>query len=524
MEPQVAQWIPPQENPNFVSRPPDPGAFNYYATSAWDAIYHSPFSGVYRATQLGIESSGALNGLTWNPENGTTFDQNDADRQYNVLTPKEATQKYGLDGQLKFDEPINESAARLMYQRKLDENDRAYILQTGATSGFRHAAGMGVGMAATLVDPLNVAMMFTPVVGEVRMASMVAKYGVTRARLAAGAIEGFVGSAMAEPFVLLPAMQEQANYGLADSALNLGFGAVLGAGLHAGLGAVGDRIRALKPKEANAIFESAMNDVLQDRPVSAPAKVFEFTDTFEAQNESIASAAIQLEDGTILTGRMHATIAAEMTPDQMVGALDGFMTDSGRFVNRQEALDLAEKNNQLTQEYSDIYAGARKDGSEDSKEFLDGGLSSEELNLPGDKSFFAPIKPPKQLPSINDIPLRDSRGKFLSKARRLELLQEKITAEQSRGESLQGDSRQVNTQIDQSRVNPNDLPKSMDDSEVTRIDTETADLEADLRGLDEADGEAIKSRVEELTKHIGDTAAREKAVNAATDCIIRNLI
>ena len=50
-------------------------------------------------------------------------------------------------------------------------------------------------MVASLADPINLAMMFVPVVGEIKFASMIAKYGFNKARFAKGAIEGAVGIA-----------------------------------------------------------------------------------------------------------------------------------------------------------------------------------------------------------------------------------------------------------------------------------------------------------------------------------------
>lgn len=649
----VAYWSPPEENPNFVSRPPDPGVLDYYGTVAWDAIYHSPFSGAYRFSELSLAKTGALNGVTWNFEDGVTFDQNDADRMSSpLLSAKDATEKYGLGGQLRFDEPVREDAAQIMYRRKIAENDRNYVLQAGANSGFRQVAGLGVGMAATLVDPINVAMMFVPVVGEARMAGMVAKYGITRARLAAGAIEGTVGAALAEPFVLLPAMQEQANYGLEDSALNLGFGAVLGAGLHAGLGAVADKIKALKPKEANAIFESAMNDVLQDRPVSAPAKIYEFTDQFEmdrmADEGGMMYPAPKVEEKPQLTPIEALKAAGETqrdTPETVMlasqrriqsvggpalladalehigdlshrasninsignvrekvrrflrylnagdfnalensyqaGAEYGVLNERGindkfwemaaagdqtRFDMKDAAIAelqpeikaRIEKAKSETQEALKSYFEAHRDhnkpitdlgrmGREAAMQLAQQDFDGLKITLEKIKNWLddydalntdaereakilegfqgsEPVSPkPQSQLSLNDIPLRDEKGRFIKKERRLQMLQERLNDERARGEIQRDNSVNDNTQPIQPRDNPDIPPRQVDDSEVSVIDQQIADLEAEMT-RDPEIGDSVKSRVEELTKDIGDTNARAKGVEAATDCIIRNLI
>tara|TARA_R110000868_G_scaffold297485_1_gene557826 strand:+ start:3020 stop:4876 length:1857 start_codon:yes stop_codon:yes gene_type:complete len=106
------------------------------------------------------------------------------------------------------------------------------------------AAKLGVGLAVTMLDPINVASAFIPIVGQARIASMLRqstsrlKRAGIRAR--AGAVEGAVGASIVEPIVLGQARREEAEYGLMDSLLNVTFGAVMGGGLHAGIGGIAD--------------------------------------------------------------------------------------------------------------------------------------------------------------------------------------------------------------------------------------------------------------------------------------------
>jgi hypothetical protein len=226
-------WPKRSEDQTLVPVSPDPGMGNYMKSTVVDALYHSPAWSVHRYAQL----AGA--------------DSPDAQ----VLTPEEATEKYGIEGHLSFFDPIDDFAAQIMQQRKLDEINRGTMLSLGANSLGRRAAGFGTSLIATVLDPINLAAMFVPVVGEARFAQMVKQFGgsMVKARLATGAIEGLVGSAMVEPLILLPATYEGSNYGLADSAINLGFGAILGGPLHVGFGAVGDRLVAGKLKERERV-------------------------------------------------------------------------------------------------------------------------------------------------------------------------------------------------------------------------------------------------------------------------------
>lgn len=108
----------------------------------------------------------------------------------------------------------------------------------------------GAMLLAGLADPLNVASAFVPVVREARVASMLAGrsgLGSAAARAQIGAIEGAVGAAVVEAptFGLRTALQD--DYSLTDSLINMAFGTVLGGGLHAVGGAIGDSLSGGNP-------------------------------------------------------------------------------------------------------------------------------------------------------------------------------------------------------------------------------------------------------------------------------------
>lgn len=515
----IAYWAPPDENTNFISRPTDPGPIDLFKTVGWEALYHSPFYATRRFSELTLEKVGSPNFPS------------------RILDPVEATQKYGLDGQLKFDEPIREEAAQLMYRRKIDENDRAYLIQSGQTTGMRKVGSFAVGMAASLLDPINFAAMFIPVAGEARIARIAQSVGgsTLRQRIAQGALTGLSGAAMVEPFILLPALQEQANYNLKDSALNLGFGAALGGMLHAGLGAVQDRISRLAPKDADVIFETAMNDVLQDQPVVSPAKVESFTESLEqqvyspmhdpyagqrpeitlTQPEHIASAAYRLEDGTILTGKSHPLIIMEHGDAPLVGATDGFLTSKGRFVSREEASNVAVRAGQIDANPESPYQGSL------STETANIGFKwSETFELHEQRQDFLA----KQDLDAAGIPRRDARGKFLSKEARLQMLDQKLQEEAVAKARAEQESRTKNihkeTQENISRLPEDD--KGM--TGVTAKDTESimsevAEIE---KALDMTPEEKTRFR-ESIKEEAGDQPGRERGIVEGIKCIIRNL-
>lgn len=142
------------------------------------------------------------------------------------------------------DEGITEEALNILIRRKREEQQRQQIISRAPSGFFPAAAQIGVALGASVLDPLNVASAFIPVVGQARYAQMLrtARTPLARAgvRARVGAVEGAVGAAVVEPIVLGAALYEQADYDLTDSMLNLAFGSVFGGGLHAGFGAIGD--------------------------------------------------------------------------------------------------------------------------------------------------------------------------------------------------------------------------------------------------------------------------------------------
>jgi len=272
-------WPQRKRDVNFKAALPDPGAFEFTMTQAKLALFHSPIWSVARLTQQTLEK----------------YDWGEANNHGARISAEEATEKFGLGGLLTFDRDITPGEAELLMRRKIAEVKRMNILTTGNTGLGRTVMGFGTALAVTVIDPVNAASMFMPVVGQAKWAKLLRAAGgsVTTARLAKGAIEGFTGAAMVEPFILLAAYKEQSYYNLKDSAINLGFGAILGGAFQTGLGKIGDiiastrtkntflknmgtidrHIEKMSPEAQHDLVQAAISDVIEDRPVTSPAEV-----------------------------------------------------------------------------------------------------------------------------------------------------------------------------------------------------------------------------------------------------------
>lgn len=151
------------------------------------------------------------------------------------------------------DEGIREGVLNIMLERKREERKRQVII--GSAPGGSVPLVIASGFAASALDPLNIASAFIPVLGEAKMTALLAKasgptgrFGV---RAGIGATEGAVGAAVVEPLILAASAQDQADYDMADSLLNIAFGTVLGGGLHAIGGAISDKFA--RPPQADSL-------------------------------------------------------------------------------------------------------------------------------------------------------------------------------------------------------------------------------------------------------------------------------
>jgi len=182
------------------------------------------------------------------------------------MTQKEWKESEHFREGLSFPEGVKQNVAKLIAERKDDENQRRFVINSGP-KGFTSKAGLfGVQIVAAILDPVNTAAAFIPVLREARFAKLVASIGLTKARFVKGGVEGAIGAAVVEPVVLAAAHQEQADYGMTDSLYALGFGSVFGAGLHAGAGKIGDIMRKYSDVVDEPAYRAATAAAIEGKP------------------------------------------------------------------------------------------------------------------------------------------------------------------------------------------------------------------------------------------------------------------
>lgn len=242
-----------------------------------------------------------------------------------ILTQEEANEKFGIKGELAFDRNTPEAVAKELYELKRREIQRQAILSRGQGGAVETIASFGVGLGASILDPINIASAFVPVVGQARYAIWLGKYGTTGARALRGGLEGAVGAAVVEPIVLAGATYEQADYDSMDSLLNLTFGTVMGGGLHVGLGKIGDLLRG-KGLDEQAL-RGSVSSLIEDRPVEIAGTL----------KHSLLQS----------SGRDFGSVFDALTPAELKAPVRAGMPDE------PARLSLAERLNAASREYSE---------------------------------------------------------------------------------------------------------------------------------------------------------------------------
>ncbi|PKL96553.1 MAG: hypothetical protein CVV18_01185 [Gammaproteobacteria bacterium HGW-Gammaproteobacteria-8] len=214
------------------------------AEAAWDQqVFDNPVMAGRRVSELSEAEEGEVTRPAMTARGYTSPAVRSAPESP-LLTAEQARARIkeeGLDLTVE-DSGIRAGALDILIERKREEVKRKLILDNApaSTIPIQLLAGLG----ASLIDPVNVASAFIPVVGEARYASMLANATSRAARIGVrarvGAVEGAVGAAMLEPLVLYASAQDQSDYGAVDSLLNVAFGSVMGGGLHSAGGYISD--------------------------------------------------------------------------------------------------------------------------------------------------------------------------------------------------------------------------------------------------------------------------------------------
>lgn len=255
-----------------------------FDASFGSALSTNPSSSIMRTEQLGQAQDGLR--LTGDTESILVPPRNEPDTPLmDAQAARDKVSGMGLDIKIP-EQGIRQGALDILIDRHREQAARQQVMTraNGGSFGTQLAAGV----AASLLDPLNVASAFVPVIGEVRYAAMLGRAATPLARAGVragvGAVEGAVGAAIIEPLPLIAAQMDQTEYGLSDSLANIALGGLLGGGLHTVGGAVSDALRRRMATESTSKVDAQL--AAADRQAGQSASSVDFTRAFDQDPEA----------------------------------------------------------------------------------------------------------------------------------------------------------------------------------------------------------------------------------------------
>jgi len=252
----------------------------------FDKNVHDQYFDNARAGTLDVLGATFEETLYYNPANalGRIVEQKlTRGRQGRTLTREEYfDSEHFREGVSVDDEGITEGLAKLLAERH-DERESFKTTLSRSRGGFGlTAAQFGVALGGSILDPLNIASAFIPSVAFARTATLASKIKspvkvagqqlagkTTGSRFATGTMDGAIGAAVVEPLVIgAAALEDDDDYTLMDSFLNIALGSALGGGLHAGFGKISDRINKLPASTRDTLQRASIAQVGDNKEVN----------------------------------------------------------------------------------------------------------------------------------------------------------------------------------------------------------------------------------------------------------------
>jgi hypothetical protein len=231
-----------------------------------------------------------------------------------------ASSDYFREGIEVGDEGIKEGLANLLAERHDERLDFQITLQR-SRGGFKlGAAQFGVALAGSMLDPLNVASAFIPTVGLARGATVASRLGRKGNRFTTGMMDGAIGAAVVEPLVIGAAAAEQdREYGLMDSFLNVALGSALGGGLHWGVGKLTDRINKAPPQVRDTAQQTAIGQVGSDQEVTAGNLIQDAEDAASVRSDAETMVVYDSEGNGRVVDVVNSDVEGQITIREIDG-------------------------------------------------------------------------------------------------------------------------------------------------------------------------------------------------------------
>ena len=177
-----------------------------------------------------------------------------------ILSPEEATEQFGIEGELSFDKPINSSAAVFLRDEKKEEIARRLVSERVKGIGSNFAA-LGAEFLGELSDPLGVAFLLFPNIAVAKGGKFLTQSA--RSTAAAGAGEGALGTVGALGLGALAGEQTKSDFDAYTGAITVLFGAGFGAGARVGIEKVSKAVTGRFTSKTFQAEEAEVKEVIK---------------------------------------------------------------------------------------------------------------------------------------------------------------------------------------------------------------------------------------------------------------------
>lgn len=267
------------------------------------------------------------------------FLEEEADKDSPLLSPEEANTNYPAEKP--WSEPVHENLAQFMNDRFIKNQQTAFFLQNDTKSIVRNMAGMGVGMVSSMLNPVDLALLFVPVVGEASVVGPIEEQLLYKGALGRGAIlrekisEGLVTNYRLEQMfgkhadIVESAIQGGAymtmvepinqfvgrklNEEPGNPLLNIAEGTVMAAGMHAVISRLGRLFASLSHETKKTAFIKSIDDFVKDKDIDVSSVVKidnKYIEDQVALKEELANLQFNKDNGA--ANPEHVKIAEEL--------------------------------------------------------------------------------------------------------------------------------------------------------------------------------------------------------------------
>lgn len=255
---------------------PDIGFGSFMGNAFRQGINDGAFPAISRMTEMWLENNdSALFGLI----------QWEGSQEMSADVANQRAKDAGL--RLHFDEPVRASVYAIMADRKEREQQRQFFIENGMTSPGRFVGALGAQMLGSMLNPIDFGTMFLPMVGSTRLAAGAAMLGRSSARrtlqrgiltshenlvknhvpfpkFTAAVIDGTAGQALVEIPLLVANLQDQADYGFQDFAINVAAGGLFSGGFRISMDAAMNIFGKVQAHTRKQMFRRALDQFAKD--------------------------------------------------------------------------------------------------------------------------------------------------------------------------------------------------------------------------------------------------------------------